>query len=140
MSTTRTVILDNEPVQALLSTGHAHHQDVLAHVQVVAQRKRRAVSVHVVVPTAVRVEAGWDRAAPAAALANQLRIRDVVLDTTATNVAAAIRTRDAVSVASAHVGAALTAASTLGPVTVITSDPNDMGKVPQSQAVTIVTL
>ena len=123
-----------------MSTRHQRHKDVLAHVQVVAQRKRRARLVELVVPTAVRVEAGWDRTAPAAALVDQLRVGDVILDGPAANVAAAIRVRDAVSVADAHIGAAIATVAGHGGVTVITSDPDDVNKAAQPHAVTIVTL
>ena len=54
------VLLDNEAVQALEDPTHPKHRRVVAQAQVVAQRKRRAASIEVVVPTAVRVEAGWD--------------------------------------------------------------------------------
>jgi hypothetical protein len=44
---------------------------------VVTDRKRRAEPIRVVVPTAIRVEAGWDRTAPDGAFPNHLRIADV---------------------------------------------------------------
>jgi hypothetical protein len=136
----RIVILDNEAVQALQSVGHPHHRRTLAHIQVVAQRKRKALPVDLVAPTAVRVEAGWDRTAPAAAFVNRLRIRDAALDGPAANVAAGIRARHEVSVANAHLGAVVAALAPKGAVTVITSDPADVGKVVQPYPVTIATL
>lgn len=48
----RLVLLDNEAVQALGAVEHPKHRRVLSHVQVVAQRKRRAVPVEIEVPTA----------------------------------------------------------------------------------------
>src|SRR2546428_508563 len=78
-----------------------------AQAQVVAQRKRRAASIEVVVPTAVRVEAGWDRTASAWAFPNRLRINDMPLDSVHANTAAAIRNPTGVSVADAHLGAAI---------------------------------
>ena len=95
MTPPRTVVLDNEAVQALRATDHPKHSLVVAHVQVVAQRKRKALPLEVVVPTAVRVEAGWDRRAPAAALINHLRIRDVSLEPASANVAAVATVRAA---------------------------------------------
>jgi hypothetical protein len=58
---TRLVVLDNEAVQALRDPAHPRHRHVISHAQVVTSRKSRAVALELVVPTAVRVEAGWDR-------------------------------------------------------------------------------
>ena len=58
---THLVVLDCEAIQALRDPGHPKHRRVVSHAQVVASRKRRAVAIQMVVPTAVRVEAGWDR-------------------------------------------------------------------------------
>jgi hypothetical protein len=58
------VVLDNEAVQALASPHHPKHRKVLAHLEVVERRKRHAVAISLVVPAAVRVEAGWDRTSP----------------------------------------------------------------------------
>ena len=61
MSRPRTVVLDNEAVQALADPAHRKHRRVLAVVEAVAARHlRRSGSVRLVVPTSVRVEAGWD--------------------------------------------------------------------------------
>lgn len=136
----RSVILDNEAVQALQSAAHPHHGRALAHVQVVADRKRKALAVDLVVPTAVRVEAGWDRTAPAAALVNRLRILDAVLDGSTANVASVIRRQDEVSTADAHLGAVIAALAPAGAITVITSDSADIARVAQPHAVTVVTL
>ena len=73
------VVLDNEAVQALGSVVHPKYQRIMDLVQVVVQRKRRAVDVALVVPTTVRVEAGWDRTAAAWAMANRLRVADEAL-------------------------------------------------------------
>jgi hypothetical protein len=77
---TRLVMLDNEAMQALRDPAHPKHRHVVSHAQAVASRKRRAAAIEVVVPTAVRVEAGWDRTSPAWAFPNHLRIADVPLD------------------------------------------------------------
>ena len=132
------VLLDNEAVAALRPE-HAKHRKVVSHIQVVAHRKRRGLQVHVAVPNCVRVEGGWDRSAAGWAFANQLRIADVVLDAEQANQAAEIRTRTKVSVADAHVGAAIRSAAA-DRVTVLTSDPGDMRRVAGDSAVTVVAL
>lgn len=140
MTSPRTVVLDNEAVQALRANDHPKHSLVVAHVQVVAQRKRKARPLDVVVPTAVRIEAGWDRRAPAAALINHLRIRDVPLEPESANVAADLVARLHVSVAAAHIGATVHAFADRGPVTIVTSDPDDMALVVDPDPATIVTI
>ncbi len=137
---TRTVILDNEPVQALMSVRHPKHSRALAHMQVVASRKKKGVRLQVVVPTAVRVEAGWDRTAPGAAFINLLRIADAALDTATANRAATLRSAHAVSVADAHVGAVITASAEVGPVTVLSSEPDDMRTVAGAAEVVVVAM
>jgi hypothetical protein len=138
MTPPRTVVLDNEAVQALRDAGHPKHCRVIAHAQVVAQRKRKAAALNVVVPTAVRVEAGWDRRAPVAALINHLRISDAPLDSVSANIAAELVARLDVSVADAHIGAAVRAVADRGPVAIITSDPYDMAAVADPVPATIV--
>ncbi len=119
------MILDNEAVQALEDPAHRKHRQVVSHAQVVAGRKRRAAAIEVVVPTAVRVEAGWDRTSPAWAFPNRLRIADVSLDAAQASAAAAIRERTRASVADAHIGAVIGSASA-DHITVVSSDPGDM--------------
>lgn len=140
MTPPRTVLLDNEAVQALRTTDHPKHAQVIAHVQVVAQRKRKAIPLDVVVPTAVRVEAGWDRRAPVVALINHLRISDMSLESASANVAADIVAGLHVSVADAHIGATVHAVAERGPVTIVTSDPDDMAAVVDPVHATIVTI
>jgi hypothetical protein len=135
----RLIVLDNEAVQALRDPAHAKHRRVVAQAQVVATRKRRAVAVEVVVPTAVRVEAGWDRTSAAWAFPNRLRIADVPLDTAHASTAAAIRNQTSVSVAGAHLGAVVKATSAAH-VTVVTSDPCDMGLVAGDKDITVVAI
>ena len=131
------VLLDNEAVQALGDPHHAKHRRVLSHLQTVADRKRRAV-VSAAVPTAVRVEAGWDRSAPRSAFLNRLLIRDVSLDKDHADVAAAISDHTGVSVADAHLGAVMRAADVA--VAVVTSDPGDMRAVAGDARVTVIGL
>ena len=141
----RVVILDDESVQALLSIAHPKHRRVLAHMDVIARRRsrdrRRATVTRLVVPTAVRVEAGWDRAARRAALVNGIGIDDIELGDGDANVAAALRARlgPAVSVADAHVGAVISRFAAHD-ITILTSDPLDMRAVADDRPVNIVTL
>jgi predicted nucleic acid-binding protein len=136
-----TVILDNEAVQALWSAEHRKHRRALSYVQVVAVRKRKGRAAEIVVPIAVRVEAGWDRSAAKAAFINLLGVRDVPLDQQYGNRAAAIAAEHGVSVADAHVGAtAQLMPEDAGPVTIISSDPDDMRAVAGSRRVIIIKL
>lgn len=128
MRQARTVILDNEAVQALADPAHPKHRRALAVIEVAAARNlRRAGAVRLIVPTCVRVEAGWNRGDPGAAVINRLRVDDVALDTFAANDAAAVRAVLGVSVADAHVGAVLGA--TDGPHAVLTSDAADLRRI-----------
>jgi predicted nucleic acid-binding protein len=135
----RIVLLDNEAVQALRDPGHRKHRRVLDEVRIVAMRTAGAMSVRIAVPTAVRVEAGWDRTAAAWAFVNRLGIVDVPLDVSQADAAAGIAKRTKVSVADAHLGAVIQAAD-VDQVTVLTSDPGDMRKVAEGRQVTIVAL
>lgn len=124
----RALVLDNEAVQALRDERHPKHRQVLAHLAGVVGRRRRGREVAVVVPTSVRVEAGWDRTRPAASAINRLRVADHTLDTGAANVAATITDELTVSVADAHVGAAVRSLPH-DEVVVLTSDPDDIMRV-----------
>ena len=136
---TRIVLLDNEAVQALRDPAHRKHRRVIREVLVTGVRTVRATPIQVAVPTAVRVEAGWDRTAAAWAFINRLGIVDVPLDISHTDVAAGIAKRTGVSVADAHLGAAIQAAE-VDQVTVITSDPADMRKVAEGRQVNVIAL
>jgi predicted nucleic acid-binding protein len=136
---TRLVVLDNEAVQALQDSAHPKHRQVVSQAQVVASRKRRAAAIEIVVPTAVRVEAGWDRTSPAWAFPNRLRIADIPLDAANASTAAAIRSRTRVSVADAHLGAVIQAAPA-GQITVVTSDPGDMRLVAGDRDITVAAI
>jgi predicted nucleic acid-binding protein len=136
---THLVVLDNEAVQALQDPGHPKHRHVVSQAQVVASRKRRAAVIQVVVPTAVRVEAGWDRTSPAWAFPNHLRIADIPLDTAYANTAAAIHSRTGVSVADAHLGAVIQSAPA-DQITVVTSDPDDMRLVAGDKDITVAAI
>ncbi len=130
----RTVVLDNEAVQSLASVTHHKHRAVLAHLEGVVSRRRRGGVVEAVVPTTVRVEAGWDRTQPDAASLNRFRITDQTLDArTADTAATLIAKRVATSVADAHLGATVH-------IVVITSDPQAMAAVCSPIPVTIVAI
>jgi predicted nucleic acid-binding protein len=135
----RLVILDNEAVQALADPAHPKHSRVLSHVQLVAKRKGRAVPISLGVPTAVRVEAGWDRTASHWAFVNRLPVADIPLDVAHTNAAAMIRNRTGISVADAHIGAAAQAVPHEN-ITVLTSDPGDMRQAAGDRDITIVVI
>jgi hypothetical protein len=134
----RAIVLDNEAVQALRDPGNPEHRRVAAHLSGLVQRRRRGATVTAVVPTTVRVEAGWQRSAPAAAAINRFRISDAVLDGAAADLAAAIKSDlDGVSVAGAHLGATV---RTLphDEVVVLTSDPHDVERVADPRTVKAV--
>jgi hypothetical protein len=125
---TRTVVLDHEAVQALVDVAHPKHRRVLAAVEATAARNlRRAGTVHLVVPTAVRVEAGWDRRAGKSGAVNRLRAADSSLDQQAADRAADVVTALGVSVADAHLGSVL--ATTPGPHAVLTSEEADVRRI-----------
>jgi len=136
---TRFVVLDNEAVQALASPHHPKHQRILGYVELVERRKRHAAAISILAPTAVRVEAGWDRNSPQWAFINRLRIVDILLDAECANKAAAIREQAHVSVADAHIGATVQSAPDAD-ITVVTSDPRDIHTVTGGRRVTVVAI
>ena len=136
---THLVVLDCEAIQALRDPSHPKHRRVVSHTQVVASRKRRAVAIQMMVPTAVRVEAGWDRTSPMWVFTNRLRIADSPLDTASANTAAAIRDRTGVSVADSHFGAVIQSAPH-DQITAVTSDPGDMRLVAGDKSITVAAI
>lgn len=133
------VLLDNEAIQALANPTHPKHRRVVSHTQVVANRKRRATEIRLAVPTAVRVEAGWDRTESSWAFANRLRIKDISLEAVDANVAAAIKNDTGVSVPDAHLGAVIRSLPA-DRIAVLTSDPDDMRLVAGNTAVNVITI
>ncbi|MDT7580765.1 MAG: hypothetical protein QOK35_2029 [Pseudonocardiales bacterium] len=119
------LLLDNEAVQALRDPTHRKHRRVLAFVESTVSRRRGSATP--VVPTAVRVEAGWDRRAARSATINRLRIDDAPLDTHRADLAAALVVALRVVVADAHLGAVVAGLS--GPVAVLTSDVDDLRRI-----------
>jgi len=133
----RVILLDNEAVHALADPAHRKHRRVLGYAEMANRRNARAAEVSVAVPTAVRVEAGWARTDSAWSFINRLRVADIPLDAGHADIAAAVRTRTRVSVADAHLGAAVRGADQ---VTVLTSDPGDMRLVAEGKPVDVVAL
>ena len=86
---------------------------VLEGVVMDADADGKGMPLSVVVPTSVRVEAGWDRPAPSWSFANSLRIADQPLDIGAADCAAGMSARLQVSVADADLGATIAAAPVL---------------------------
>lgn len=136
----RLILLDKEAVQALMDHQHRHHRRVLALLDVVAARRKRALPIEIAVPTAVRVEAGWGRRRPEAALINRLRIRDCELTRAAGDIAAEQVSEHGVAVADAHLGAVLAARRDDAEITVVTSDADDLRVVAGSAPVTVFRL
>ncbi len=124
-----TVVLDNEAVGALADEHHPKHGAALAILEVTNQRRSRGERVGVVVPVAVRIEAGWDRSSPSAARLNHLsRAKDIGLDAAGANRCALLRALvPGASVVDTTVAAAAEAAPH-PPVTVVTSDAGDLNR------------
>ena len=117
-------MLDSEAVAAFSGDRHPKRRRVLSYLTVVASRKRRAIDMRLVVPTTVRVEAGWDRTSPDWAFANSQRVGDDVLTRERANNGARIREAWGLSVADCHLGSLVQALE--DDVAVITSDRGDI--------------
>ncbi len=125
-----TLVLDSEAVTVLADVGHRKHRALLAYLEGMAQRRSRNPSHRVIVPVAVRIEAGWDRTDPKAAVINRVSgARDVPLTGEAANTAERLRATTGVSVVDATVGEAAHAATR--PVVILSSDVDDMHKLAQ---------
>ncbi|MGQ0631760.1 MAG: hypothetical protein ACT4P1_12005 [Sporichthyaceae bacterium] len=134
-----TVLLDNEAVGALIGSWHPKHRQAVAAVEAaVFRNSHRPAGAAICVPTAVRVEAGWDRSDRRAAPLNRLKVTDIELTTALTNHAARLRDALGLSVADAHLGAALRA--TQGPHTIITSDIEDMTRLAAHLDIPVTTI
>lgn len=137
----RTIVLDNEAVQALMDVRHRKHRRVLSAIDLATPKPRTGADPpHVVVPTSVRVEAGWNRRSAGAAPANRMRIEDQSLDADAADRAAVIRNDLRISVADAHLAAVLNTGR--APFAVLTSDVDDIRRIAAhlGVAVTVVAL
>jgi len=73
-------VLDNEALQALADRHHPKHRGMLEKIAAVTYESRRGVSVRVVTPTAVRVEALVSRQAAGTATLGRFQVQDVPLD------------------------------------------------------------
>jgi hypothetical protein len=119
------LVLDSEAVQALRSRSHPKHRRVLSFIEGMQQRARRREPMPILVPIAVRVEAPWDRRAPASAFLNKVsRAHDVLLDARRADRAAGLVAETGVSVVDATVAEAAEAAPS--PTVILTSDVADM--------------
>ena len=117
----RALVLDTAAAAALLSTRRVDRVRASV-VEAVA-----AADTGVVVPTAVRVEAGWDRRAPSAARANQLVPDDDVVDRRAADRAVGLRSAvPRASVVDASVAVAAERVVGADVVEVLTSDLDDL--------------
>lgn len=101
-SMTHLIILDSQAVTSLADPSHRRHRRVVAMSQAIAGRKRHAAAVEVVVPTSVRVEAGWDRGSVAWVFPHQLCITDFPIDNARANAATAISHHPGISVTDAQ--------------------------------------
>lgn len=119
---TRHLVLDSEAAAALLSADEHHPKRAAVIAAIAASNGRR------VVPSAVRVEAGWDRSQPRAANANRLLQTDDVLDAGGADRAVALRTAvPSASVVDATVAVAAERAGIAGGVVeILTSDEPDL--------------
>ena len=133
----RSIVLDNEAVQALTDPQNAKHRTVVAHLAGVISRRRPGRTVEVVVPTAVRVEAAWDRTSPSSAGINRFPIHDDALDAPAADLAASIQRATLTGVADSHLGATVQR-QTSSEIVVLTSDPKDVAAACSPVAVRIV--
>lgn len=134
------LLFDNEAVQALLLPGHPKEREVLPYMVGVVHRRRAGRPVRAVVPTSVRVEAGWDRRSAAAAAINRLRIEDAPLVDEVANESARIQQDEMLGVADSHLGAVVQLADPSAEVTVLTSDPGDIRRACGARSVTVVTI
>jgi hypothetical protein len=119
------IVLDNEAVTALMDVRHPKHRRVLPFLEGAAQRRTRTGGPRVLVPVAVRIEAGWDRTARSAVTANRVSgATDVPLSGVDADTAARFRAATDVSVVDATVAVAVVTAPR--PTVVLTSDVSDL--------------
>jgi hypothetical protein len=138
--TVAVAVLDNEAVHALMDAKHKKHRDALALIEAVdLARTKRKQNVRVVVPPAVRIEAGCDRSAQGSSLFNRLAPADHDVTPKRTDRSVQLAAQARVSVVDACVGEA---AETLAPSVILTSDARDMKRLANivSGNVTVATL
>lgn len=130
-------VLDSEAVHVLATRGSNKRRRLTSHFDF--DNARRVSSVVAVVPSTVRVEAGWDRTAPQWAAINRLGIVDHHLDRATADVAARLRVEHGVSPADAHIGA-IAHGQGDDRVVVITSDVEDIATVTAGTGARIIRL
>lgn len=135
----KVTVLDSEAVFALGTERSKKHRRAASLA--VFDSGRRSPPVVVVVPSTVRVEAGWDRTRPRWAAINRFRIVDHYLGRESTNVAARLRAEHGVSPADAHIGAVAAERTAAGDdVVVVTSDVDDVTTVVAGTGARVVRL
>jgi predicted nucleic acid-binding protein len=141
-NTVTILVLDSEAIQALVRAHHPKRREVIARFEAVARRGGSERTIRVIAPTAVRVEAGWDRTRSSATVVNRFPIDDHPLDGRTTDVAASIVAEHDVGVADAHIGALCRELVERGAdrVVVLTSDPVDISRIIASPSVTAIRL
>ena len=127
------VILDSEAVSALHSSGKKT-RTVMSMFETQRVTRRAPLRRTFIVPTTVRVEAGWDRTSPASAAANRHPIIDQELNGRTADVAARLRKDLGVFPADAHIGAVVHSLPVGTEVSVLTSDPDDIAAVTDGRA------
>ncbi|MCL2423568.1 MAG: hypothetical protein FWD11_06710, partial [Micrococcales bacterium] len=100
---------------------HPKHMRVVAHLSAVGARRQAS---HIIVPTTVMVEAGWDRADRRQAELNRLHPQVDPLDEPRSRECVRLVQRRHVSVVDTHVAAVANAQPDR--VTVLTSDRDDL--------------
>ena len=142
---TRRLVLDAQGVTALADPHHARHAELRALLQAARDKRRKRAAKDgypTLVPTSVRIEAGWDRSAQAWSAMNALRVEDVVLDGGIANRAATLRSavdsgrrKRMLSTADAHLGAILQDGDI-----VATSDPGDVEAMASHRNISVATV
>lgn len=134
----RVVLLDTEMVHALGAVRSKKHRRAVALAHVDNDLRTRRTML--VVPSTVRVEAGWDRTSPRWAAANRLGVVDHHLDRQSTDAAVRLRAQHDVSPADAHIGAPIDARGPDDDIVVITSNPDDIAKVADGTRTRVISI
>ena len=149
---TRRLVLDAQGVTVLADPHHARHPEVRALLQAARDKRRKRATKDgypTLVPTSVRIEAGWDRSAQTWSAMNALSVEDVVLNGVIANRAAALRSavdsgartspadrrKRMLSTADAHLGAILQ-----GGDIVAASDPGDVEAMASHRNISVTTV
>lgn len=125
----QSVVLDNEPLQALADVAHPKHKAMLTKIRAVQHEAAQGRSVRVVTTTAVRVEALVSRQAPGAAGLGLFRVRDVPLDARRADRCVSIARASSSTTVDVTVGQVAEEEAAAGVVTVYTSDLTDIARI-----------